>query len=167
MRFYSLLVVVIICATGCSNAPGQKELSNQVLPEINGRLLSEVVEAGSITKKNGQEVDANTYILYFDCNLLIKGYSEELKKTPSKADEGDMFSSSGRDNIDVQKAIKYFPTMGVMLLANAVEAKKNGKSYSGGDPLKPGTKVSIPSSATFVKTENGWVLVPESISLFQ
>lgn len=167
MRFHFLLLLALFCVIGCSNSPGNKELSNQVLPAINGRLLSGVIEAESITKKNGQEIDVNTYVLYFECNMLIKGSSEKSNNESRKSDDGDLFATSGKGEMDVETALKFFPTMGVMMLANAVEAQKNGREITAEYSLRPGTKVAIPSSATFVKTENGWVLVPESISLFQ
>lgn len=153
VRNLVLPLMLTLCCLGCSNAPGQQELVKQVIPAINGRILQYALEAKSIKKINGQEVDANTYILYFNCEFLVK---DDMSKV------FDRFPKTDDLLID---SLKLGPTWQLMLLLEAAETKRNGGTFSDIRSIDPGKIASIDSFARFVRTENGWMLDPESIGL--
>lgn len=122
-----LVVAFLIAVTGCSNAPGQSELKKQVLPTLGQdiSMYAEIVEPQSISKTNGRRIDDQTYVIYFNYEVVAK--------------RNLSFSKNGNDNTMVEN----FAVSGLFRSCGSIR-KGYGAVHDG--------------SATFIKTENGWVL---------
>jgi hypothetical protein len=139
LQKYALAGLLLLSA--CTSAPGDSEVTAQVLPLLIPSNMQTIAEIKNLHKGNGFEIDENTYAVDIDYQILFKKSFAELAKPADEAIQ----AQSGKADI----------LAGVANFFNGLNLISLNMAY--GD-FKAGDKVSKHERVTFIKTENGWML---------